>query len=237
MNVIVFAEKPYRTAHALDLFADVPNVQVVCYMSSAARRLEEDITCQELHVADDANMRLWAQKHLMEKGEWYVLVDSHVKHVTRVHDEHLYARKCIDFEAYDDKYDWQPQFDFKVEPWQVINLIDELIGKCKEVGTTYGGFADCLHFRGRSEHWLKRAVVPSKLCVWKHTGIEWLYHDLAMTAGVLAKSGCVVVNQFARAVYERDHADAITASLHQRYPWMVTARGGLRHGGTDWALR
>lgn len=153
---------------------------------------------------------------LLPDNAWFVGMDDNIRRVTRVRDDYYGG------EEIDQKYvphnarDWREVYRTEVTS-EVLSLVSSLVERCKQYGTIYGGFASMENPFFRQRKWSSVRFVKSKLFVMQNVpGLRWgggnYAHDSWMSAYVVAKYGCVAVNNWV-------HPE------HKMYE-----QGGLGHG-------
>jgi hypothetical protein len=128
---------------------------------------------------------------------WYLGLDDNIQEFTMVADEYMRKEKLL---TNDTTTKWRKFYNVVCTPQEYIDSLDDLGEICEQRRTAYGGVATMENpfFRGGKRHAFRR-FVKSKVFVmdatpqlqFKHA----MCHDSYMTAQVIAKYGCVVVDQ------------------------------------------
>jgi hypothetical protein len=207
--------------------------------------------------------RQWIEDELVPQGEWYVTLDDNVSGWTWLPEPWCHFRS-IDFQlteptlegsvdsggkTWRQLYDTPCPFPVVVEQWQ------ELIAKCEEAGTWFGGFAieNNYYFRGRK--WQTAGYVRTSNAVVKNTGLPFYYwpgamqEDFCRSVDVVARTGSVLVNRFLKvqkppfeaggigSFAERlPNLKACSEELMRRYPGLLKHNKGQEYQLT-FALR
>lgn len=148
------------------------------------------------HLVENRNVAF----SLVQEGEWFVGMDDNILRLTQVRDD-FYSGDVIDQEVAPPKpaKTWRDVYRIGAS-WRLEALVEELIAKCEEYGTIYGGFASMENPFFRQRKWSSVRFVKSKLFVMKRTaGVWWeseYAHDSLMSAYVVAHFGKVAVNNW-----------------------------------------
>jgi hypothetical protein len=147
------------------------------------------------NVADLAAKRTAiTQEH--GKG-FYISMDDNIQSFTAVLPKYM---KQKDLDTSNTAFAWRKVFNQPYDPADMVEALQALAENCQNVGTVYGGVATMENpfFRGGAR-WAYRRFVKAKIFVmnasprlaFKYSMVE----DSYMTAQVLAKYGCVVVDK------------------------------------------
>jgi len=174
------------------------------------------------HVANTPNIgqagiafvREWGERNLIDFGEWYIWIDDNVSHFTWL-PYPWYDQERIDFDV-DWKnlegkslmiqacYDWHKIYNTICPINQIIQIWEELIQKCEQEKTVFGGFSIEENFFFRYKKWQYFTYVRTQNAVAKNVGLPFHYwpecmiEDMARSVDVVARYGKVVVNKFVK---------------------------------------
>ena len=159
--------------------------------------------------------RNWAFS-LVPPNKWFIGMDDNIQALHKVRDDY-YGSKVIDQTTSPVNATSWRQVYRTVATHDVIELVEELIQRCKRNETVYGGFASMENPFFRLRKWSDVRFVKSKFFVMLNVpGLKWgggnYAHDSWMSAYVVAKYGRIVVNNWVNPV-------------HKMYE-----QGGLGHG-------
>lgn len=155
--------------------------------------------------------RAWAEKHLVEDGQWYAMVDDNAECITAL-PEHLHNVEDLR----------ESDFETPLTPYGVGFLWRELVEKCEEVGTIYGGTSRFSNPFYRRNRWQKVGQVIASHCVCKKSPnlLPWNYlgalEDVMRSCDVVTRYGSIVVDRWARVVKPHGEAGGL-GSAEQRF--------------------
>lgn len=138
-------------------------------------------------------------------GEWHIGVDDDIGGITML-DRVMYdaGDEDLDYEMWSAK-DWHDWFSHRASPDDVRHVFAQIIEKCEEMGTIYGGtsFFDNPFYRKRK--WAHAGYVNGGLHVKKSDGRPWRWApngDMEMSCYCLQKYGSVVLNRWAHCLFK-----------------------------------
>jgi hypothetical protein len=183
-------------------------------------------------------MRDWVCRNLAARGKWMTWADDNIRKVVGVPGRH-YEKERMDFETKNSKW-WRKLYHTEADAPRIYLFLQELIAKCEELGTIYGGFAPEDNYYFRPRKWrTPTGYVKTKLSVYKNDGSTWypfagcMFEDFCKSVDVVARYGSVVINNFARPE-NRYWEEGGIGSEDQRRPhllknvaWLVQKYRGL----------
>lgn len=151
--------------------------------------------------------RQWIESRL-DKKEWAASIDDGVSGLCGLDPKKYWNKDRLDWHG--DKPvngSWASKFGAVLSDKDASSYITSLVGRCLEVGTSYGGFTSANAALHRLTRWRYRAVVSSRLCVFRRDDkCRWMHaktnapvtHDWLKTIRAVAVYGSVVVDQWAK---------------------------------------
>lgn len=190
---------------------------------------------------------------LLRPGEWCGMVDDDLVKITGpqsvLRREHYDAGR-LDFECYPNgrpsvmaKEEWKEAFQQEtIVPAYLI--MDDLVTKCEEVGTVFGGIAGHDNYFFKGIRWSTQGLVISRFCVVRQDGHRWLpsmCHDVERTCHALAAYGATVIDKWFYPICKEDYPEfGIGTVESRREEWMrVTAMIDEKYPGLlrlEWPL-
>jgi hypothetical protein len=213
---------------------------------------DDPIRREDHGVGTVAQIREFISQQVLDDGEWATLVDDNVDVLTCVHPWFYdQPRLRFDESPYTSK-EWREFYSTPVTMSDRRRIVDELIDKCIEEGTIYGGFASEDNYYFRASKWSLASYIKTKFAVFRNDrSLSWtpfpgcMFEDMVMTAQVVAKYGCVVANRFVR-MHNPYYEPGGIGSEQERIPhlrencrWLVNQFPGLikYREGYDWQVQ
>ena len=201
MQALIISRGFIPRIHSTGIFEDW---QMILHTDEQRRSLiRHGFSAHRLHVSNVPEgilsvpaQRAWGEKNLTEVDDWYMAMDDNVRGFTAVPKEY---------------WDFPVREDFECECEDPYALMESLVTKCEEKGTTYGGLATSNNWYFRQTHYRFYSRVITCCAVVKHCEIPWdppdvvTSEDVARTFETIARYGCVVVDNFGR--YVKPHGE------------------------------
>jgi hypothetical protein len=187
----------------------------------------------EIGQASAAFNREWSERNLIDLNEWYVWIDDNVSHFTWL-PRPWYDLERIDFDLdwkHPDgrelmkqaSYDWHHIYDTICPIRQILEIWEELIEKCEEENTVFGGLCINNNYFFRAKKWGHITRICTANAVAKNVGLPFRYwpecmiEDMARSIDVVARYGKVVVNKYVKPIKQFYEPGGI-GSLQERIP-------------------
>lgn len=199
-----------------------------------------------------SHVREFISQQVLDQHEWAILLDDNVERVTSVAPE-FYHLDRIRFNNYGKtSKEWREIYSWPCSQDEIYGMLDELKAQCETMGTIYGGFAAEENYYFRANKWSYASYVKAKLAVFRNDrSLHWTafeggaFEDFVMSAQVIQKYGCVVVNRFGRMHNEYYEAGGIGSEAERREllkancQWLVDHFPGLVkfRPGYDWQVQ
>jgi len=182
--------------------------------------------------------REWGERNLTDPNEFYIWIDDNVSHFTWL-PRPWYDQERIDFDS-DWKnpngqclmkqaiFDWHKIYATICSMDQMIEIWEELIQKCEQEHTVFGGFSIEDNYFFRYKKWQYFTYVRTQNAVVKNVGLPFHYwpecmiEDMARSVDVIARYGKVVINKYVKPMKQFWEQGGI-GSLNERIP-------NLEHG-------
>ena len=205
-------------------------IYVVCHTEAQAANLEsvgfrgDRIYVHGLPegVTAIGAIRDWMEKKLLFNGEWYIGIDDNISRVLSV-QPHLY-----DLEDMPEEHANREDYGFECRGPVILDKCMELVQRCEDVGTTYGGFAWMENPGFRRSKWQYHGYAKAKLYVRRYEDQKkssWCWDpriqvmfDHALTFKMIAERGCVVINRYVYCEHPQYEAGGI-GSHAERLPF------------------
>lgn len=184
---------------------NIPNLEIVCHTDEQATRINAIVpdTPIYVHELDEGvkaigPVRDWVEKNLVAPNEWFVLIDDNINAIYAP-DEPLYSQEKIEEE-------FAKRSFYRARQLQGAALQDvaqELVDRCEQQGTIYGGFGWMDNPGFRRTKWQRFGYVKAKMCVKKNTGLRWCWdpriqvmYDHSQSFKVIEDYGSIAVNRY-----------------------------------------
>lgn len=187
----------------------------------------------------------------VDDDEWYAFFDDNP--IMQAPPEPFYSMEKIDFlmDAPSVETNWHHVYATVMTPEQVSASLFELIAKCEEQGTTYGGCAGEPNYFYRPKKWSVATYIRAKYCVARKDHINWTWHpdipiftDFARTVKCIADFGSVACNRFVHCwsklcepggigsqEYRIPYFEVTSRILREMYPGLVD-----KYRGSSWSM-
>lgn len=209
----------------------------ICHNQDQARaiydlvhmRPSDSVVSTGVMDGDLTSQRDWIEDNYTDINEWYACIDDNVNEICKVREPE-YLKELFDCDQYGDVRGMANQ------PLQasLMPILGELVAKCEETGTTYGGFGWLENPFFRIRKWQYRGYVKGKLFVKKNDGVPWRYdprinmmNDHAKTYDIIARYGTTVVNRFIYVDHPQYEAGGL-GSRDERMPKRIATCEMLR---------
>jgi len=188
-------------------------VHFVCDDERQRGRVMRKTGCQRnrCHVAQTpdglgqsgiAYVRDWVCQQLVPVGDWIIWIDDNVKRLTSLPHPFCNTDR-IDFD-FDDEPDigWRDAFEQTAENPRYV--LDQLIEKCIDNGTIFGGFAIETNFFFRRLRYQWWGYARTQCAVYRNDGRSWLawdgmmLEDFVKSVDVVCRYGKVVIDRFSK---------------------------------------
>jgi hypothetical protein len=196
-----------------------------------------DIDSNEVGQAGVAIAREWGERNLTDLNEWYIWLDDNVSHLTRLPlPWYNYEKIDFDWDWCDPEgetimkacgYDWHKVYVMKCSIDEMLKIWEELIEKCEQENTVFGGMSIEDNYFFRKKKWQYYTYVRTQNAVCKNTNLPFDYwsggmiEDMARSVDVVARYGKVIVNKFAKPYKQFWEAGGI-GSLEERMPNLIS---------------
>lgn len=171
--------------------------------------------------------RDWIARNLAPKGEWVAFLDDNVHGFYGLPFQ-FSQRHRINFIEESPPVEgttWRALMDTPLSPSHIKLYCLETIAKAEELGTIYCGFTCARNYFFRKVKWQYSGSVRAQFAFYKNDGSSWLpiqnllIEDIAKSADVIARYGCIVVNRFMRPEKVEYESGGI-GSYAERRPWL-----------------
>lgn len=178
-------------------------------------------------------MRDWIETKFTSPKEWICMMDDNTV-IEKLIDPWYFREHLKWGEESVEGFEWRQWYRTPLRPEDLHGFIYELIHKCAELGTSYGGLAaeDNYYFRPRK--WVTKGYVKAKFSVSQNIGVPWVYDDRfqvytdwARSIDRVARHGCIAINRFSHARFVAWEAGGI-GSLEERLPFILPTIKALK---------
>ena len=193
-------------------------------------------TPKNIGQAGIAFVREWGERNLTNEGEWYIWLDDNVSHFTYL-PAPWYDQERINFDwDWNDPagkelmikatYDWHKIYDTICPIEKIFEIWEELIEKCKQEKTVFGGLSIENNYFFRYKKWQNYTYVRTQNAVAKNVGLPFYYwpecmiEDMARSIDVVARYGKVVINKYVKPNKQFWEEGGI-GSLEERIPNLI----------------
>lgn len=191
------------------LFDGVAPYSIVVHTEEEAAQYRRNVTVPpDALLVSGAEFRVGAQRqwildHLIEYGEWFMMLDDNIEGFTAV-SEDLYPKEYVNVKQSPKSF--KDKFSVPISTELFLTLVQETIAKANEWGARYAGFASNPNFFFREKKWRPVGYVLSKIALVRKSGIGYdpkvqAMDDYDFTAANLLKFGTVCINNFVSSQY------------------------------------
>lgn len=211
------------------LFFNQNDLITVCHDEVQRQRLVglglRDIRVHKLPegVTSIGRIRDYVETFVIPRGEWYCGIDDNIEHVWRVDDKFYGGLEQISVPEEYRNRDIYKSHDLHDE--SLMKVVKELVEKCEEQKTIYGGFAWMENPGFRPSKWQRHGYAKAKIYVKKNEGLSWQWSpklqvmfDHAQSFKVIEKYGSVAINRFVYVQHPQYEAGGI-GSHAERMPF------------------
>lgn len=205
MKIVLQTRGDMRRFRTHLLFTDISKLIVVCHTRDQMERIRAEIPGirVEVHGLPEGPtaigpIRDWVERNLIPYGTWYAGIDDNVQTIWRVafpyYDLDKTPEDCRTREIYRGE---------SLHGDGIQRILAELVEKCEEQVTIYGGFGWMENPMFRGTKWQTLGYAKAKLYVKKNISFPWCWdpriqvmYDHAHTFRAIALHGSVAINRF-----------------------------------------
>jgi hypothetical protein len=145
-----------------------------------------------------AKQHHYAYEHLVEEGEWFLLLDDDITEILRV-NEHHYAEEFLD--VTDKSKNWNEIYSGLVDDSILEYLVWDTIQKAERESINYCGFSPMGNPFFRSKKWMYKSPLTNGFRIWRKTPgypTDYLTHmeDICKAAEHIYRDGKILMNNW-----------------------------------------